>query len=453
MKTFIKSLALVATFALSAAPMTTMAAAGDLDKLLEQVKKDRISEGKIDAKREAEFKAARADKQALFNKAKRELEAEKARGARLSKQFSQNEITREQKKVELDTAKGDLGEIFGVVRRQANDTIGTITGSIISAEYPGRDKLLTKLAEAKELPTIRELEELWIALQTEMTESGKVSKFDAEVVSLEGQSTTQSVTRVGNFNLMTDKEYLIYNIDTLQIQPLGRPAEGHQLASIAEFAGTSPNNFSGLYVDPSKGSLLRLNTQKATLEERFDAGGPVGVIIAGVLGLGLLIWIWRVIGLTLTQLQIKAQLKNTANPSKSNPLGRILAVYHANKDADVENLELKLDEAILRELPSIDRGINVIKILAAIAPLLGLLGTVVGMIITFEQITLFGTGDPKIMAGSISMALVTTALGLIAALPLIFVHALVAGQAKSVANILDLQSAGIIAAHSEQENA
>ncbi|MCJ8273707.1 MAG: MotA/TolQ/ExbB proton channel family protein, partial [Psychrosphaera sp.] len=132
---------------------------------------------------------------------------------------------------------------------------------------------------------------------------------------------------------------------------------------------------------------------------------------------------------------------------------RILTVYQSNKDCDVENLELKLDEAILRELPSIDRGITVIKILAAIAPLLGLLGTVVGMINTFQQITLFGTGDPKIMAGSISMALVTTAQGLIAALPLIFVHSLVSSQAKSVMNILDLQSAGIIAAHSEKENA
>jgi biopolymer transport protein ExbB len=150
---------------------------------------------------------------------------------------------------------------------------------------------------------------------------------------------------------------------------------------------------------------------------------------------------------------MRSQLRNTNNPSKSNPLGRILSVYHSNKDADVENLELKLDEAILRELPSIDRGITVIKILAAIAPLLGLLGTVVGMIDTFQQITLFGTGDPKIMAGSISMALVTTAQGLIAALPLIFVHSLVAGQAKSVMNVLDLQSAGIIAAHSEKENA
>ncbi|MFT5161608.1 MAG: biopolymer transport protein ExbB [Alteromonadaceae bacterium] len=452
MKKLIKSLAVIATFALSASSFTLQAADGKLDQLLEQVKKDRISDGKINKQREAEFTAGRADKQALLTKAEKDLKAEKARGERLSKQFSQNETTLTKKAIELDNAKGDLGEIFGVVRRQANETIGTITGSIISAQFPGREDVLFKLAEAKELPTIRELEELWIALQTEMTESGKVAKFETEIVSLDGETSVQQLTRVGTFNLMGPNQYLIYNIDTLQVQPLGRPAEGHFLASVSSFNKASSGSYVPLYIDPSKGSLLRLNTQKATLQDRYEAGGLVGYIITGVLVLGMSIFLFRVLGLTLMQIQMRGQLKNTANPG-NNPLGRILKVYHANKEADVENLELKLDEAILRELPSIDRGITVIKILAAIAPLLGLLGTVVGMINTFQQITLFGTGDPKIMAGSISMALVTTAQGLIAALPLIFVHSLVAGQAKSVTNILDLQSAGIIAAHSEKENA
>jgi biopolymer transport protein ExbB len=158
--------------------------------------------------------------------------------------------------------------------------------------------------------------------------------------------------------------------------------------------------------------------------------------------------------ITLTEgSKIKKQLKDTSKPSEKNALGRILKVYHENRDTDVENLELKLDEAILRETPRIERGINTIKILAAVAPLLGLLGTVIGMIETFQQITLFGTGDPKLMAGSISMALVTTAMGIIAALPLIFVHSIVAGRAKTIIHILDEQSAGIIAAHAEKEKA
>lgn len=111
-----------------------------------------------------------------------------------------------------------------------------------------------------------------------------------------------------------------------------------------------------------------------------------------------------------------------------------------------------MDEAILRETPTIDRGINLIKMFAAIAPLMGLLGTVIGMILTFQTIMLFGTGDPKIMAGNISLALVTTALGLIAALPLILVHSIVAGKSKAVLHKLDEQSAGLIAAIAEKES-
>ncbi len=187
--------------------------------------------------------------------------------------------------------------------------------------------------------------------------------------------------------------------------------------------------------------------------EYFHQGGVVGYIITALLALGMLITLIRFVDLTLTTSKIKSQLKNVATPNTNNPLGRILKVYHDNKNQDVENLELKLDEAILRETPRIEAGINIIKILAAIAPLLGLLGTVIGMILTFQTITLFGTGDPKIMAGNISLALVTTALGLIAALPLILLHALVAGRSKSVLHILDEQSAGIVATHAEKEKA
>jgi biopolymer transport protein ExbB len=207
------------------------------------------------------------------------------------------------------------------------------------------------------------------------------------------------------------------------------------------------------YADPSRGAILGLLKQKATLSERYHAGGVVGYIITVMLLIGLGLGVFKIIQLYGVGNAIKAQLKNTNAPSDKNPLGRILAVYQNNKHADVENLELKLDEAILGELPRIESGINLIKIFSAIAPLLGLLGTVLGMIATFQQITLFGTGDPRIMAGSISMALVTTAQGIIAALPLILMHSVVASRSKSIVHVLDEQTAGIIAAHAEKEQA
>jgi biopolymer transport protein ExbB len=208
-----------------------------------------------------------------------------------------------------------------------------------------------------------------------------------------------------------------------------------------------------LFVDPSRGQILSLLTQKATLSERYHQGQTVGYAITFVLFLGFAIAIYKLVTLTAVGGAIRRQLKDPQNPSDKNPLGRILKVYHENPNTDIANLELKLDEAILRETPSIDSGVNIIKILAAIAPLMGLLGTVVGMIGTFQSITLFGTGDPRIMAGDISMALVTTALGLIAALPLIVIHSIVASKSKSILHILDEQSAGIVATHAEKKGA
>ena len=279
-----------------------------------------------------------------------------------------------------------------------------------------------------------------------------VSKFKANVISLDGGSAEQEIVRVGTFNLIGEQGYLIYDDANDQVVPLGRQPDSHMVSSAQDLRDAN-SGFIPVFIDPSRGSILGLLKQKATMMERYHAGGVVGYIITVMLAIGLLIGLYKVITLTLISGKMRAQLNNIDSPSDANPLGRILKVYQANKTADTENLELKLDEAILREIPSIDSGINIIKIFAAIAPLLGLLGTVLGMIATFQQITLFGTGDPRIMAGSISMALVTTAQGIIAALPLILTHSIVASRSKSIVHILDEQTAGIIATHAESEKA
>ena len=119
-------------------------------------------------------------------------------------------------------------------------------------------------------------------------------------------------------------------------------------------------------------------------------------------------------------------------------------------DADTETLELKLSESILREVPKLQSRLTIIKIISVVAPLIGLLGTVTGMINTFQAITLFGTGDPKLMAGGISQALVTTVLGLVVAIPMVFISTLLKTRSKGIINILQQQSAGIIANRSEK---
>nr|WP_231907508.1 MULTISPECIES: MotA/TolQ/ExbB proton channel family protein [unclassified Colwellia] len=436
-----------------AASMTvaTSAVANDLDDLLKQVKNDRISEGKLDKAREAEFTSARADKQALLNKAKKELANQNTRNDRLTKEYAANDITIAQRSVELDNAKGTLGEMFGVTRAAAADAYGQIVTSIVSAEFPGRGATLDVIANSKKIPELEQLEELWIALQTEMTQSGKISQFSAEVTSLDGSTSTQTVTRIGTFNLVSADGFLNYNDEVGQIQPLAKQPAGYISSTASDFFGET-SGYHPLYVDPSRGGILALETRKKVLMEFYHEGGTVGYAITVLLVIGFLIALERMIFLTTISSRIKTQEKNIEQPNDNNPLGRLIKVYHENKNVDAETLELKLDEAILRETPKIDRGINLIKMFAAIAPLMGLLGTVIGMIMTFQTITLFGTGDPKIMAGDISLALVTTALGLICALPLILIHSVVAGKSKSVLQKLDEQSAGLIAAIAEKES-
>ncbi|MBR9793915.1 MAG: MotA/TolQ/ExbB proton channel family protein [Gammaproteobacteria bacterium] len=452
MKPVFKSLLAAATVAVMSSSAVAQEPAS-LQDLLNSVKANRASEAKINAQREAEFQSARADKQALLRKAESELKAEQDRGDRLQQQFSDNEVTLNEKAAELEQATGTLGEMFGVVRQASSEAYGRIATSIVSAQYPGRDEFLARMSEeSKGLPNIDELEELWISLQTEMTEQGSVVKFTTDVINLDGGTNSQEVLRVGTFNLVGDEGYLTYDDENDIVQPLGRQPDGY-LVSAAKEAREASSGFVPFYADPSRGQILGLLKQKATMSERYHAGGVVGYVITGMLAIGLLIGLYKLITLTLVGGKIRSQLKNPSAPSDKNPLGRILKVYSENKNVDAENLELKLDEAILRELPSIDSGVNVIKIFAAIAPLLGLLGTVLGMIATFQTITLFGTGDPRMMAGSISMALVTTAQGIIAALPLILTHSIVASKSKQIVHILDEQTAGIIAAHAESEKA
>ena len=439
----------IALAAIMTAGFVSTTQANTLDDLLKQVKTDRVSVAKLDEKREAEFKKDLNQQKSLLANAKKEEAAQDARNKSLTKAYAANEIRLSQKEVELDTATGTLGEMFGVSRAAAANAYGQIATSIVSAQYPGRGEALDRIANAKAIPALEDLEELWIALQTEMTESGKITKFSTEVTNLDGTKSTESIVRVGTFNLVSDAGYLTYNDEVAQVQPLPKQPAGYISGAASDFFNTD-SGYAPVFVDPSRGAILSLETRKKTLEEFFHEGKEVGYAITVLLIIGCLIALERFIVLSGMTSKIKTQEKNLDQPNENNPLGRLLKVYFDNSEVDAETLELKLDEAILRETPQVDRGINLIKMFAAIAPLMGLLGTVIGMIMTFQTITLFGTGDPKIMAGNISLALVTTALGLICALPLILIHSVIAGKAKAVLQKLDEQSAGLIAAIAEK---
>lgn len=427
----------------------TLSAPKTLDELLQRVKVDQVKDKAENKKREAEFIKARNNQAALLKQAKETLEAEERRGVEIKTAFDANEKQLAELEEKLQMTMGTLGELFGVVKQVAGDTKGVFQNSIVSAEHRGRIDFVDMLGRRKKLPNTNELRELWYALQKEMTESGKVSRFKSKVTGLDGVAVEKDVIRIGTFNLVADGKYLRYFSDVDKLAELGRQPQDRYLSMITDFEGAA-GTIVPLGVDPSRGTILSLLVEAPGFWERISQGGVVGWIIVGVLIIGLLITGERLLVLSSVSRKVASQLKDSAI-DRGNPLGQIMGIYDENRDKDLESLELKLDEAIMKSSGKLDRGISTIKILASVAPLLGLLGTVTGMIGTFQAITLFGTGDPKLMAGGIAQALVTTMLGLVAAIPLIMLHSVVSSRSKGIVQVLEEQSVGLIAQRAEQE--
>lgn len=449
MKTLVKALAIAVLASPAAFGADKPGELKTLDDLLQKVRADQQQEKKLNKQREAEFLAARNKQKELLAKAKAALKAEEARGVRIKTSYDSNEKELASLEEKLRLTTGTLGELFGVVKQVAGDTKGVFDHSVISAEFPGRAAPIDQLARRKKLPNIDELAGLWLALQKELTESGKVSRFNTKVTTLTGEEIDTKVTRVGSFNLVGNGEYLRWLPEVGKVAELGRQPQGRYLDLVADFEDQK-SGMAPLAIDPSRGTILSLLVQAPSLVERIQQGGVVGYVILCILLLGLGIASERFTVLSGVSRKVKDQMAS-GKVDADNPLGQIFSVYQENKDKDLESLELKLDEAILKSTGRLDRGIPTIKILAAVAPLLGLLGTVTGMIGTFQAITLFGTGDPKLMAGGISQALVTTVLGLVCAIPLILLHSLVSSRSKVITRILEEQSLGLIAKKAEEE--
>ena len=421
-----------------------------LGQLLEITENDRQVSGVINDQREQKFLAARDRQKFLLEQAVARLDQEEKRSVRLQKQFEENEKTLEDIQETLRIRIGNFGELFGVVRQVAGETIAIVKNSIVSLQFPNREKNLTGLAEARGIPSIEQMHDLRIELLREMSQSGQVQRFQKQVVLPGGSIVDAEIVRVGVFNAITENFFLQFVPDTQSLQVLARqPARRYQ--SMAEDLFALDTGYTTMAVDPSRGQILSLLIQAPGLAERINQGGLVGYFIIFIGLLGLALSLWRLLVLRQDGQAINQQL-TTDIASQDNALGRILSVHNEHDAMDTESLELKIDEAILKEVPKLEKYHSIIKVFAAVAPLLGLLGTVVGMIVTFQALTLFGTGDPKLMAGGISQALVTTMLGLIVAIPLVFLHSVLTSWSGTLIEVLEEQSAGLIARHAERSN-
>ena len=447
-------------FAAAALGLTLAAAAPaqeavSLEELLDLVRQGAVRDNEEMSAREDRFRQARGEQQRLLNQAVADRNAEERRSQRLENDYSENERRIAALIQTRDERLGALKELFGVTQQVAGDARSNFEASVSNVQYPERSEFLTslvdKLGSGIELPSIGEMERLWWELQREMTESARVVKFTTDVVSQAGEREPTEVVRVGLFNIVSDGKYLTYREETGNVTELARQPDQARYTNSAEDILGAASGTVRFGLDPTRGGVLNSLVGRPNLIERIQQGALVGYLIIALGFIGLLISLERLVTLTLASRKVTAQL-GSDTPSGDNALGRVLAVYHENRDVDTETLELKLGEAIFKETPKLNRALLFIQIISVVAPLMGLLGTVTGMIKTFQAITLYGTGDPKLMAGGISQALVTTVLGLSVAIPMVLLHTVVSGRSRRIVQILQEQSTGIVAEHSEAQS-
>lgn len=420
--------------------------AATLDQLLEQIKSEQIKEREENKKREQRFLQTKQQQEQLLKKA-RNAHFQAQKGSKPLKDATEaNKKQIDSLKTKLKEQSQDLGDLHAAFEEFAGDVSATLKQSLITAELAERSKELTRLSELKTMPTIDDLESLWFLMQEEMTESGKLKLFQTDLIDTGGKSSLSDVIRVGPFTSITETgEFLRFVPETGELLELNRQPSRRFQDTAREFANGPVGTIRAMVVDPTQGGLLSMMTYTPTIRERVDQAGTIGLIIILIGCLGLLITLWRVLFLTWISMGVSLQMKKLHQPKENNPLGRVLRQALQVKVTSLENLQFKLDEAVLAELPRLERGQGFIKLLAAVAPLLGLLGTVTGMILTFQSISLFGNGDPKLMANGISQALMTTVLGLVVAIPLLFGHNFVSALSRGLIQRLDEQSAGLLA--------
>ena len=431
-------------------------AQSSLSDLLNAVENDRVAESEEYQQRLQEFEQNAARQQQILDTTEGRIVEQEGLQVQLSDQFEANEVIIADKREVLRNRRGDLNELFGTLQGVAGDFLSNFQDSLISAQYPGRtgelEVIIERAGSSIEQLNISEMERFWYFMHQEVTESGRVVSYNGDVALPSGETANRSITRIGTFNAISDGEYLSYQGEVGHLQVLPRQPAADVL-SAANALTSSNSGFTRTGIDPTGGvggQVMANLVNFPSAQEQVEANaGVIGFIIIGVGVVGIILGFFRLLMLTLVSVKVRSQLKSD-KASKNNPLGRVLLVAESNPNADTETLELKLGEAILKETPSLESLLTLIKMIATIAPLGGLLGTVTGMIQVFQQITVYGAGDPTIMAGGISQALMTTVLGIVVAIPTIFMHTVVKSRSDNIIHILEEQATGMIAQKAER---
>ncbi|MGI9324064.1 MAG: MotA/TolQ/ExbB proton channel family protein [Pseudomonadales bacterium] len=426
------------------AAQTAEQEATTLDALVQSVRDARSRAKTRLAERERKFIAARDERASLLADARKRRQQAEAEADQLRAAFEAGEETLTELETALEENSGDLRDVFAVVRQVAGDAAPTLRNSLVSAQDDTRNALVERLAAGEANPTASDLRELWLALLDEMNLSGQVARFDAAVISAAGEESTRRVTRVGTFTALADGEYLRYLPDTGRLLALSRQPAGTSVAAALAFE-QAELPMSTVSLDPSRGSILALIVQAPKLNERVQQGGVIGYLILLIGAVGLLLGAHRLFVLLLSRRRANAELNNPEASGKYAVAALRGVAADPTYQTEPDALSAKLDEVVAGEAERLNRGLPTLATIAAVSPLLGLLGTVTGMIETFQVITLFGAGDPRLMSGGISQALITTQLGLAVAIPLLLIHSFLQGRANTLITRLDQKATDLFA--------
>lgn len=422
----------------------------ELKNLLQDIKQDAKKELQAEQKRISLFLDNKQNQKDLLNKAKNDLRLENLRSQRLKNTIDENEKNLAVKEEILALKMGDLGEMFGSVRQTSSDFSTNFAHALTASQYPQKVTLFKEFANSQKLPNLQKLKNFWHAMLEEIAQSGNIVSYETDIILNSGEKAYQEVTRVGLFSAVSQGKYLAYSNDMNSLIELSTQP-GSNAQDLAKDFQEGNNQISNILIDPTRGMLFEMLNNKPTLMDRIHQGGLVGYIIIFLGFLGLVVAFYKMLVLNLSHNKINAQMQNIKNPLDNNSLGKIAEVFYKNQHKSLVDLETKISEVILKEINHIKQGQSFVKLLSAVTPLLGLLGTVTGMITTFQAITLFGTGDPKLMAGGISTALITTVLGLVTAIPLLFAYTYISSKADAIVSILEEQSVGLLAKNIENK--
>ncbi len=387
---------------------------------------------------------------------RRAMNEERVRLEKIQQQLTHLKQEEQRLRLELSDEQDEIEGIQGTVLGAAKQINDLFEHSPIGSEMTAARQLLDGIMAKKSFPGMDEIRGLFALCNNYYRKSAQVSLYQGRYFACDGQIENGDIVRIGGLGAVfrTGKTvgYLKANSDGRELVAIGGQPPRKALQGIKRFMTGAQGH---LPIDISGGAVFLQFTQGKSIMQWLESGGLLVWPILSIGAIAIFLAVERLIFFLRIRSDSGAILQNVTRLVQSNKIDSCLEYCERNKKFPTcqisagclqhigesrEVLENALEESLLKQAPRFERFLPTLSMFAAIAPLLGLLGTVTGMISTFQVINIFGTGDPKMMSGGISEALITTQVGLAVAIPILFLHHVFERRADNI--LADLEEKG-----------